>query len=140
MSDLTALDAKLYRGPAGSTAATLMENVRNCKLNRKWLYANTSRRGDRIKTGKATVMEAAIEYEMLVSDSDPDYLAIQAAMTAIPPTPLAFRCLDKVNGKGIEGDFFAEKLDRDEADEKEQTLAVGLYPTREAGRAPTPVV
>jgi len=140
MADLTALDAKLYRGPAGAPAQTEMTNVRNLKLNRSWSKANTTRRGDRIKTGKATVLEASLEFEMLVSDTDPDYLAIQTAMTASPPTPLAFRCLDRATGKGIDGDFFAEKIDRDEGDEKEQTLTVSLYPTREAGRLPVPVV
>ena len=127
MADLIGLDAKLYRGTAGSTAATLMTNVRKVKLNREKGKGDVSRRGSRWKLTRVTTISATIDFEMVGSDADLDLLAIAAAWEA--NTPLAFKCIDKASGKGIDADFEIVKFERDEDEEKEQVYSVSIEPT-----------
>jgi hypothetical protein len=127
MSALIGLDAKLYRGTAGATAATLMTNVRKVKLNREKDKANTSRRASRWKLAKVTMIQATVEFEMVGDDADPDLNAIRAAWEA--NTPLAFKVVDKASGHGVDADWEIVKFDRDEDEEKEQVYAVAIEPT-----------
>jgi hypothetical protein len=127
MADLIGLDAKLYRGTAGSTAATPMTNVRKVKLNREKAEANLSRRGSRFNLSKSTMKTISVEFEMVGSDTDADLAAIRAAWEA--DTPLAFKIVDKTGGRGVDADFEIFKFDRDEDEEKEQVYAVILKPT-----------
>ena len=127
MTALVGLDAKLYRGTAGSTASTEMTNVRDVKWGKKKSLANISRRGSRHHVDKVTRVAHEITFTMINDDADTDLAALRTAFNA--DTPLAFRILDKTSGKGLDADFEISVFDEDQPDEGEQTVAVTIVPT-----------
>ena len=129
MSDLVGLNAKLYRGAVNTVPATAVNNYRKLKLNREKLMGDNSRHSAKTKSSKPTMLKASIEFEMVNNDNDPDVTAFGAAFDN--DTPLAVKSLDKANGKGIMGDFYVTKFERDEDEEKEQIISVSLEPTVE---------
>jgi len=133
--DLTGLNAVLYRDqvhtdPATNPdPATLVKNYRKLKLNREKLVGNNSRHSCKTQSSKPTMQKAAIEFEMVNNDTDADVIAFQAAFDT--DTPLCIMCLDKANGRGVKGDWYVIKFERDEDEEKEQVISVSLEPTVE---------
>jgi hypothetical protein len=127
--DLTGLNAALYRGAVNTDPTTLVKNYRKLKLNREKLLGDNSRHSCKTKSSKPTMLKAAIEFEMLNSDSDADVAAFEAAFNT--DTPLAIKSLDKANGNGVMGDWYVVKFERDEDEEKEQVISVSLEPTVE---------
>jgi len=127
--DLTGLNAVLYRGTANAEPSTLVKNYRKLKLNREKLLGDNSRHSCKTKSSKPTMLKASIEFEMVNNDDDDDVAAFQAAFDS--DTPLAIKTLDKTNGKGVMGDWYVVKFERDEDEEKEQVISVSLEPTVE---------
>jgi hypothetical protein len=127
MSALVGLDAKIYRGTAGSPASTEMSNVRDVTLGDTRAEANISRRGSWFHVIKATRRSIEVNWTMINDDADADMTALRAAYVA--NTPLAFKILDKTSGKGVDADFYITKFERSEPDETEQTVAVTIKPT-----------
>lgn len=127
MTALMGLDAKLYRGPAGAPAATLMGNVRDVTYADTRAEANISRRSSWFHVTKTTRQSIEISFTMINDDTDADLLALRTAYAA--NTALAFKVLDKEAGKGVDADFYVTKMERSEPDETEQTLSVTLKPT-----------
>ena len=127
--DLTGLNAVLYRGTANADPSTLVKNYRKLKLNREKLLGDNSRHNCKTKSSKPTMLKASIEFEMVNNDADEDVAAFQAAFDS--DTPLAIKTLDKANGKGVMGDWYVVKFERDEDEEKEQVISVSLEPTVE---------
>jgi hypothetical protein len=127
MSDRIGLDAVLYRGTAGNTAATLMTNVRDLDCKDERSKADTSRRGSNIKLTRATMAEVAITFEMVVNDADADYMALRAAYVA--NTPLAFLCKSASDGHGVDADFSIMKFSRKEPLDGGQLVEVEIAPT-----------
>jgi len=126
MGALTGMDAALYRDAAGATATTLMTNVRDLKYPNSFAEANTSRRGQAVSTVKPTRRAIEVTWTMIGDDADADLTAIRNAFNN--KTALAFLVLDKVAGKGVDGDFYVMKFDRNEPDEAEQTYDVVIKP------------
>lgn len=104
------LDAKLYRGAAGSAAATEVKNVRDLNYDSEWTEEDISTRGSPFELSGATMMKVAINWEMIANDADVDLAAIRDAHEA--KTVLAFKILDKASGKGIDADFLVFKCAR----------------------------
>jgi hypothetical protein len=127
MGALVGLDAKLYRGAAGSSAATEMTNVRDLKMPDERAVANISRRGSWFHVEKTTRRKIEVQFTMIDDDTDADLIALRAAYDA--NTPLAFKVLNKASGKGVDADWYIAKMEADESDETEQTIAVTIKPT-----------
>jgi hypothetical protein len=104
------IDAKLYRGTAGSAAATLVNNVRDLNYDSEWTEEDISMRGSPFDLSGATTHKIAINWEMIADDADPGLSAIRGAHES--KTALAFKILDKAGGKGIDGDFIVFKCAR----------------------------
>ena len=126
MSDRIGLDGLLYRGAAGSTASTLMTNVRDLTFKYERAKADTSRRGSMFKLSRTTMKDASLAFEMVVDDAG-DYAALRAAFIA--NTPLAFKCISASDGHGIDADFQISKFERKEPLEGAQVVDVEILPT-----------
>ena len=127
MGALVGLDAKLYRGTAGTPATTEMTNVRDVTLADTRAEANISRRGSWFHVIKSTRRSIEVNFTMIDDDADADLAALLAAYVA--NTPLAFKIVDKASGKGVDADFYIVKMERSEPDETETTYAVTIKPT-----------
>jgi len=127
MTVLVGLDAKIYRGTAGSTATTEMSNVRDVKKSDKKILANISRRGSRFKVSKVTMREIEVQFSMINDDTDADVTALRAAYES--DTPLAFKVVDKTSGEGVDADWEISQFDEDQPDEGEQLISVTITPT-----------
>jgi len=136
MGALVGLDAKIYRGAAGSTAGTEMGNVRDVTRSDEKGEANISRRASRWHVVKATRRKIEVSWTMINDDTDADVVALRNAYDA--DTPLAFKIIDKASGHGIDGDFEIMKFEESHPDETEQTISVTIKPTY-ITRWPVPV-
>ena len=97
MSVNMSLDAKLLRGPAGSTATTEVNTCKDVSLKMKKSEAKISSRASRWALVKGALKEA----EFTVSfDSDQNDVHLQALISAfISDTPLAFKIADKQSAR-----------------------------------------
>ncbi len=112
MSVNMSLDAKLYRGVAGSKAATEVNTCIDVSLKIKKGEAKISSRASRWALVKAALKEAEFDVNF-ASDADDTHL--QALITAfISDTPLAFYIADKAGGKGLDADFEIVSMDDDQ--------------------------
>lgn len=136
MGALVGLEAKLFRGTAGATATTEMENVRDVTRPDEKAEANISRRGSRWHVVKVTRRRVEVKWTMINDDNDPDVVALRGAYDS--DTPLAFLILDKSGGKGVDADWEITRFEESHPDETEQTISVTIKPTY-IDRWPTPV-
>lgn len=127
MSHLISLDAKLYRGTAGSSAATEVTTVADVSLKIKKTRAKINSRASHWALSKTTLKEAEVEITVPDNDSDAHLAALIAAYVA--DTPLAFKILDKASGKGLDADFDLVDMDRDEKLEDNVVYKFTLVPT-----------
>lgn len=121
------LDAKLLRGPAGSTATTEVKTCKDVSLKMKKSEAKISSRASRWALVKGALKEA----EFTVSfDSDSTDLHLQALIAAfIGDTPLAFKIADKQSGQGLDADFEILSMDDDQKLEEQVTINFTIKPT-----------
>ena len=135
---LIGLDAKLYYGPVGSSAATELTNVRDLTMPDSYSEANISDRSTAFHLTRVARRTIEVNFTMINRDDDVHLDAIRNAYGA--KTILAFKVLDKASGKGVLADWQVVKFERNEPDETEQTYAVTVKPTRApGGRVPVPV-
>lgn len=127
MATLVGLDARIYRGTAGSSPSTEMGNVRDVTLGDSRAEANISRRSSWFHVIKTTRRSIEVNWTMINDDTDADVTALRAAYAA--NTPLAFKIIDKASGKGVDADWYISKMERSEPDETEQTYSVTIKPT-----------
>jgi hypothetical protein len=96
----------IYRGTAGVTAATLLENVADITLDLDMDDGDTTVRGDStavpIETASPTVLKWSCKFTMLNNNSDANVEALKVAANA--GTPIALRLKDYAAGKGYDGD------------------------------------
>lgn len=122
-----ARNAKLYRGNAGSTAATEVTNVRDLTYDSSWTEEDISTRASQFELVAATMMKVAVSWEMIADDADTNLTAIRAAHEAA--TVLAFKIVDKASGKGIDADFLVTKCARKQSLKGVITYDVAIAPT-----------
>lgn len=121
------LDAKLYRGPAGSTAATEVNTCKDVSLKIKKGEAKISSRASRWALVKGAMKEAEFDVEF---SSDANDLHLQALITAfVSDTPLAFKIADRASGQGLDADFEIMEMDDEQKLEEGVTIKFTIKPT-----------
>ena len=103
MAIVLGLDAKLFRGTAGSRAATEVTNVKDLTLNLESGEADvTTRATGGWRASAATLKEASLEFGILYDTEDADFQAFQAAYFS--NTPISLFITDGAGG-GTRRDF-----------------------------------
>ncbi len=127
MSVILGLNAKLFRGEAGTTAAEEMKNVKDVTLNLETGEADvTTRATDGWKASVATLKDASLEFGMLYDPEDDDLNAIQAAF--LGNTPLSFFISDG-DGTGLDADFSITNFSIEQPLEEAMSVSVTAKPT-----------
>ncbi|MCC7407225.1 MAG: hypothetical protein IT442_04085 [Phycisphaeraceae bacterium] len=122
-SFILGMNAKLYFGTAGATAATEMTNVRNVTLTLEAGEADvTTRANQGWRATAPTLRECTCEFEMVWDPADAGFTAIKDAFLAAGT--VALKILDKPNGQGPDGDFSITSFSRGEQLEEAITVSV----------------
>lgn len=133
MAIVLGLDAKLFRGTAGATAATEVTNVKDLTLNLESGEADvTTRATVGWKASVATLKEASLEFGMLYDTEDADFTAFQTAYFS--NTPLALFVSDGAGG-GLDADWSITAFSMEQNLEEAVTVSVTAKPTAST-RAP----
>ena len=128
------LEAKLFHGAAGTTAATEMTNVKDVTLSMETGEADvTTRAAEGWRLTAATLKEASVEFEMVWDRNDSGFSAIKTAY--FNAEPLALFVSDG-NNNGLDADFVVTSFSRSEPLEEALTVSVTCKPTL-VNRAPT---
>ena len=128
MSIKLGMEAKLYYGAAGTTAATELTNVKDVTLNLESGEADVTTRGNsgwRATVG--TLKTGSVEFEMIWDSDDAGFAAIKDAY--FNNTPIALAILDGAGGEGLDADFSITNFSRKEALEEAITVSVTAKPT-----------
>lgn len=130
-------EGQIFYGTAGTTGATLLENVKDISLNMEVERGNTTVRGDStappIETEDVTIRKVGVEWGMIYDITDS---AVEALLQAAADgTGVALRLKSYASGKGPDADFtlsvtWAEPLNG------EQMINFTASPSRSYGRAP----
>lgn len=121
------LDAKLYYGTAGSSAATELKTAQDCTLKLKKGEAKISSRASYWALVKGTLKEA--EFDFTVIDDSTDTACNDLVTAWINNTPKAFLIKDAVDGHGIDADFEIIGCDRNEKLEDAVAYNFTIKPT-----------
>lgn len=128
----------LFGNTPGSTAATLLENVKDVNYNLEVEKGNTTVRGDGsappIETEDVTIRRVTIDFAMIKDTSDTALEALLVHLYA--GTGFALRLKDYSSGKGFDGDCTGT-VARGKPLNGEQTLQITCTPSRSYGRAPS---
>jgi TP901-1 family phage major tail protein len=117
------MNAKLYHGVAGATAATELTNVRNVTLNLEAGEADvTTRANSGWRATAPTLRECSVEFEMVWDPADAGFTAMKDAF--LTGGLIALKVLDKANGQGPDGDFSITSFSRSEELEEAITVSV----------------
>ena len=117
------MNAKLYYGAAGATAATEMGNVKDVTLTLEAGEADiTTRANQGWRATAPTLRECSVEFEMVWNPSDAGFTAIKTAFLAAGT--VALKVLDQAGGQGPDGDFAITSFTRNEALEEAVTVSV----------------
>jgi hypothetical protein len=128
------LDAVLYRGEAGSTAETEVENVKDVTVNLESGEADvTTRKTKGWRASKATLKEASVEFQILYDTEDEDFQAFQAAYFG--NTPIALFISDG-EGNGLDADFSITSFSQEQPLEDAISVSITAKPTAST-RAPS---
>lgn len=127
-----------FTASPGSTAVTLLENVKDVSYNFEVEKGNTTVRGDGseppIGTEDVTIRNVSIEFTMINETTD---TALAAMLTALyGGTGVALRLKDYSSGKGFDGDCTGT-VAHGKPLNGEQTLQFTFTPSRSYGRAPS---
>ena len=116
------LEAKLFRGAAGSTGSEEVENVKDLTLNLESGEADvTTRKTKGWRASVATLKEASLEFGILYDTDDPDYQAFSSAY--INNQPIALFVSDG-DGSGLDADWSITGFNWDQALEEAQSISV----------------
>lgn len=126
----------IYRGTAGSTAATLLENTQDMSISLGGEDGDTTVRGDStavpIETSSPTTVSWSCKWTMLNNNSDPNVEALKVAAAA--RSVIALRMKDYAAGKGYDGDVTL-KYEHGKPLKGQQTVEFTATPSR-ANRTP----
>lgn len=130
-------EGMLYCGTAGSTAASLVENVKDISLNLDVERGNTTVRGDSsappIETEDVTIRKCGIEFGMINDDTDTILQDLLEAASL--GTGVALRLKDYSAGKGPDADYTLS-VSWGKPLNGEQLITFTASPSRSYGRAP----
>jgi len=132
------MDAKLYIGDPGSTAATEMSNVRDVTLNLEVASADVTTRGDGgWRVNVPTLRDASLTFQMVWDPEDANFVKVRNAyLPGTDTDAVAFLVLDKEGGQGFDADFMIESFTRNEELENAVMADVTARPARST-RAPS---
>ena len=117
------MNAKLYYGAAGASAATEMGNVRDVTLTLEAGEADVTTRANLGWRATApTLRECTAEFEMVWDPTDAGFTAIKNAF--LTAGLVALKILDQDGGQGPDGDFAITSFSRNEALEEAITVSV----------------
>lgn len=135
MAIVLGLDAKLFRGTAGTQAATEVTNVKDLTLNLESGEADVTTRATKgWKASAATLKEASLEFSILYDTEDADFTAFQTAYFS--NTPLALFVSDgQTNAHGLDADFSITGFSLEQPLEEAVSVSVTAKPTAST-RAP----
>lgn len=133
MAIVLGLNAKLFRGTAGTQASTEMTNVKDVTLSLETGDADvTTRATQGWRASVATLKEGSLEFGMNYDTDDEDFNAIQAAF--LNNTPIAFFVSDGAEN-GLDADFTITGFNIEQPLEEAMTVSVTAKPTA-SSRAP----
>ena len=129
------LDAKLFRGTAGTQGTTEVTNVKDVSLSLESGEADvTTRKAKGWKLSVATLKEASLEITILYDTEDEDFLAFKEAYFS--NTPLSLFVTDgDTTAHGLDADFSVTGFTVDQPLEEAVTVKVTAKPTA-SDRAP----
>ena len=133
MAIVLGLDAKLFRGTAGSQAATEVTNVKDLTLNLESGEADvTTRATEGWKASVATLKEGSLEFGMLYDTADADFQAFQEAYFS--NTPISLFITDGASG-GLDADWSITAFTVEQPLEEAVSVSITAKPTAST-RAP----
>lgn len=97
------LSGKLYRGTAGSSAATEVTTVGDAGLNIDWNEATIKNRSTPFELTELATGKVEVTFKMDDDDADTHLSAINTAFET--RAAIALKVLDKASGKGFDADF-----------------------------------
>lgn len=131
------MNCAMYYGVAGSTASTLVENVKDVTLNLTKGEADVTTRGNAgWKATLGTLRDGSVDFDIVWDSEDPFFAALFAAWVSTTPVAVALLVLDDTianAGQGLDADFSVINLTRTEnlADAVMATVSVKpTYSTR----------
>ena len=129
------LDAKLFRGVAGTQGTIEVTNVKDVSLSLESGEADVTTRKPRgWKLSVATLKEASLEITILYDTEDEDFLAFKEAYFS--NTPLSLFVTDgDTTAHGLDADFSVTGFTVDQPLEEAVTVKVTAKPTA-SSRAP----
>ena len=129
------LDAKLFRGTAGTQGTIEVTNVKDVSLSLESGEADvTTRKAKGWKLSVATLKEASLEITILYDTEDEDFLAFKTAY--FTNTPLSLFVTDgDTTAHGLDADFSVTGFTVDQPLEEAVTVTVTAKPTA-SDRAP----
>ena len=129
------LDAKLFRGTAGTQGPIEVTNVKDVSLSLESGEADvTTRKAKGWKLSVATLKEASLEITILYDTEDEDFLAFKTAY--FTNTPLSLFVTDgDTTAHGLDADFSVTGFTVDQPLEEAVTVKVTAKPTA-SDRAP----
>ena len=135
MAIVLGLDAKLFRGAAGSRATTEVTNVKDLTLNLESGEADVTTRATKgWKASAATLKEASLEFTILYDSEDADFTAFQSAYFG--NTPLALFVSDgQDTAHGLDADFSITAFSVEQPLEEAISVSITAKPTAST-RAP----
>ena len=129
------LDAKLFRGTAGTQGTIEVTNVKDVSLSLESGEADvTTRKAKGWKLSVATLKEASLEITILYDTEDEDFLAFKEAYFSNTPISL-FVTDGDTTAHGLDADFSDTGFTVDQPLEEAVTVKVTAKPTA-SDRAP----
>ena len=127
------LDAKLFRGTAGTQGTIEVTNVKDVSLSLESGEADvTTRATGGWRASAATLKEASLEFGILYDTEDADFQAFQSAYFS--NTPLALFITDG-NGGGLDADWSITAFTVEQPLEEAVSVSITAKPTAST-RAP----
>lgn len=127
------LDAVLYRGEAGSTAETEVENVKDVTVSLESGEADvTTRKTKGWRASVATLKEASLEFSILYDTADEDFQAFHTAYFGNAPIALF---VSDGDGNGLDADFSITSFSVEQPLEEAISVSITAKPTA-SERAP----
>ena len=122
------LDAKLYYGVAGSTASTVIDNVKDLTLGLTTDEADVTTRGaSGWKLTVSTLKSGDVGFSMVWDTDDAAFNAIKDAF--FDNTAIAMLVLDGTSGSGLDADFSVTSFTRNENLAEALTVDISVKPT-----------
>lgn len=134
------LNAKLYRGTAGTTATSEIKNITNESINFTTDESDATTRGsDGWKSIIATLKDASLEFTLLDDEAVGSKENIDAFWTAFfAGTPLSIKSVDKSDGRGVDADWTITAMSSDRELTKVTAYKVTAKPNTTL-RSPLPI-